>query len=93
MIVDAGEFGIIKLLVNNPKKGKEQLVKNGFTISEADVMVIRKEYAMPDDILLMAKRLKESNINVQYAYGFSSKETLIVLKTNDDTKAVKTLQT
>ena len=93
MIEDSGEFGVVKLILNDYNRGKEELTRNGFTVSEIDVISIRKEHAGSDDIMLVAKKLKESNINVQYAYGFTSKETLIVLRTNDLTKTLEVLKT
>jgi hypothetical protein len=93
MIEDSGEFGVVKLILNDYNRGKEELARNGFTVSEIDVISIRKEHAGSDDIMLVAKKLKESNINVQYAYGFTSKETLIVLRTNDQTKTLEVLKT
>ena len=92
MIADAGEFGIIKLIVHNHEKGKDQLISGGFTVAEADVIVIRKEYADRDDILQLAMELEKANINTQYAYGFTSKETLIVMKTDDFAETLEVLK-
>jgi hypothetical protein len=92
MIEDFGEFGVVKLILSDYNSGKEELTRNGFTISEVEVISIRRSHAGPDDIMLVANKLKESNINVQYAYGFTSKETLIVLRTNDQTKTLEVLE-
>ena len=92
MITDAGEFGIIKLVLDNSEKAKAQLVKNGFTVSQTDVIIIKKEKAAPYDVFILTEALKKSNINVQYAYGFISEETFIVFKTSDQKKALKILQ-
>ncbi len=81
MIADAGEFGIIHLILSDPARGKERLVESSFAISESDVLVLG---SVDQDLLLeLSTELGRSDINIQYAYGSLGEKDLIVMKLSD----------
>ncbi len=71
-LTDSSDFGIVKLICENSHLAYDILLKNGFTVSLTEVLAI----AIPDkphSLANVLKALKESNINIEYMYGFSAK--------------------
>ncbi|MEM3440072.1 MAG: acetolactate synthase [Candidatus Bathyarchaeia archaeon] len=81
MIADAGEFGIIHLLLSDPDRGKERLMRSSFAVSESDVLVVG---SVDQNLLLkLSTELGREGINIQYAYGALAKSDSIVMKLSD----------
>ncbi len=81
MIADAGEFGIIHLLLSDPDRGRERLIEGSFAISESDVLAVE---SIDQDLLLkLSAELGGRGINIQYAYGSLAKGGSIVMKLSD----------
>ena len=84
-IADTADFGILRLIVNNPDKAEAVLRKNNMTVSTADVMAVsidNRTGAFNDLIAI----LKNEGINIDYSYSFMGKEenkASIVIKTSD----------
>lgn len=81
-ISDAGDYGIIKLLLDNPEKATELLNDNGITATLKEIVAVD----LSDEsggLAKVAKILDENNINVDDAYGFlveSHKEAVFVFQ-------------
>ena len=94
-IAESPEFGILRVVLDNPEKAKEVLKKNGFIATSADIVAVE----VSDDPGGLAKALKifaDNDINVQYMYGFVEKATdkaLMVFKFDDIDKAIDVLKT
>lgn len=68
-IADTTDFGILRLIVNDPEKAEEVLVANGYTVSSTSVIAI----AVPDEPGGLAKALEviaSENIGIEYMYAF-----------------------
>ena len=78
-LAESAEFGILRLVVNNPEKAKSVLSSSGFTLKEQDVFAVE----VPDEpgsFYKVVKLLTENDINVDYTYAFvggASKAVLI----------------
>ncbi len=78
-LAESAEFGILRLVVNNPEKAKSVLSSSGFTLKEQDVFAVD----VPDEpgsFYRVVKLLTENDINVDYTYAFvggSSKAVLV----------------
>ncbi|MEM3793561.1 MAG: acetolactate synthase [Candidatus Bathyarchaeia archaeon] len=81
MIADAGEFGIIHLLLSDPDRGKERLMRDSFVVSEREVLVLGSVYQ--DLLLKLSTELGMNGINIQYAYGALAENGSIVMKLSD----------
>ena len=68
-IADTTDFGILRLIVNDPKKACDILKDNHFTVSMTDVIAIAVEDA-PGGLSKALKVLSESDIGVEYMYAF-----------------------
>ena len=84
-IADTADFGILRLIVNDPDKAEAVLRKNNMTVSVADVIAVSiddKTGAFNDLIAI----LKNEGISIDYSYSFMGKEAnkaSVVIKTSD----------
>ena len=82
---DTPEFGILRMLVDQPEKAKDALTSQGFVTRVCDVIAVE----LPDeqggmDSLLAA--LHESNISINYTYssfGRMSQIPAVVIHTDE----------
>jgi hypothetical protein len=91
---DAGEYGIIKLLLNNPEEGAESLMKAGITASLIEVIAVRLSDD-PGGLAKVAKILNKREINVEDAYGFTiekGKEAVFVFQVANPSHAESILK-
>ncbi|MFP4655525.1 MAG: ACT domain-containing protein [Methanohalobium sp.] len=91
-IAEAGEFGIIRMVVDNPDNAYEALHNTGFTVSETDVLGIEME-DVPGSLSNIAKNLGEHGINIDYSYAFVTKteKALLIVRVDDIKGALKVL--
>ncbi|MGQ9680964.1 MAG: amino acid-binding protein [Anaerolineae bacterium] len=85
-IVDAGNFGIVHLLVDDPQRALEVIRGDGMTCSATKVLQV----TVPDEPGAFVERvlrpLAESRVNIEYSYAYSEPgagEARIVLKVDD----------
>lgn len=93
-IADTTDFGILRMIVDDPGKAERVLRENHMTASVTDVIAVSIE----DTVGAFGKVisiLKEENISIEYIYSFigeKSSKAVIVIKTNDNDHAVSMLQ-
>jgi len=73
-ISDAGDYGIIKLLLDRPSDGIDCLLSDGIAATLKDIVAIKIE-DQPGGLLLISELLSEKGINVEDAYGFAIKHS------------------
>ncbi len=87
-LADTTEYGLLRLIVNNPELGKKKLAEDGFSTMLTDVIIIKinHEAGSLQDLLSM---LSDNAINIEYMYGLSidGEEASVVLKASDLAKA------
>ena len=79
-IADTIDYGLLRLIVNDPDRAKEVLNTAGFTVTQTPVLALEipdKPGGLADMIALMA----EKEINIEYIYAFvgRSKENAVVI--------------
>lgn len=82
---DAGDYGIIKLLVDKPSDGEACLKNAGLTASLKEVIAI-KLVDKPGGLAEIASVLNTSSINVEDAYGFitaKGKEAVFIFQVSN----------
>lgn len=72
-ISDSGDYGIIKLLLDNPARGNECLKSEGIASTLKDIVAIKIDDS-PGGLHKAAAILASNNINVEDAYGFTIRE-------------------
>ena len=91
-LADTTEYGLLRLIVNNPALGKEKLTDDGFSTMITDVLVLKITHEA-GSLQGLLKILSDNDINIEYMYGLSidGAEASVVLKTSDLSKADKVL--
>ena len=92
-IAEAGDFGVIRMVVDNPENGYQVLRQKGFTVSMTDVLAVEMKDA-PGGLYEIVNALGESNVNVDYAYAFvtaKAQRAMLILRVDDIALARKAL--
>jgi len=92
-IAEAGDFGVIRMVVDNPENGYQVLRQKGFTVSMTDVLAVEMMDA-PGGLYEIVNALGESNVNVDYAYAFvtaKAQRAMLILRVDDIALARKAL--
>ncbi len=71
-VADTSDFGILRLIVDNPEKALKILKDENFTVSLTDVIAIEIS-DKPGGLSEILKIFDESSINVEYMYAFLAK--------------------
>lgn len=93
-IADTTDFGILRMIVNDPKRAEKVLRENNMTASTTDVIAV----SIDDTVGAFSKvimLLKKEDISIEYIYSFigeKSAKAVIVIKTNDNERSVALLQ-
>ncbi len=93
-IADTSEFGILRMIVNNPEEAKKALEENGFTTKITNVIAVGVKDE-PGGLAEILKYLYDADINVEYIYAFvekSKEKAVVVLKTNNLDKSISILE-
>ena len=93
-IADTSDFGILRLIVDNPGKAVEALKKVNMTVSLTTVIAISildkpGEFANAMDVLAKA------GVCIEYMYAFISRDNgkaIVILRVNNNEKAIEALQ-
>lgn len=68
-LADASEFGILRLIVDNPLEAKKVLSDIGVTVKLSDVMALTVANK-PGGLSEALNKLKAKGINVEYMYAY-----------------------
>ncbi|WNY29060.1 hypothetical protein MmiEs2_12740 [Methanimicrococcus stummii] len=77
-IAESGDFGIVRLVVDHPEQAHDVLKKEGFTVSETDVIGVEINDE-PGSMKDVAELFAEGSINIDYAYAFIGRNQKAVL--------------
>ncbi len=69
-IADTEDYGVARILVDEPEKVCEMLTKYGFTVRDTDVLLITGKNT-PGILHNTLSILKENDINIEYTYVFA----------------------
>jgi len=91
-LADTQDFGILRLIVNDPEKAKAALAKIGFIASVNEVLAVAIN-DNPGALSEVIHVLAGANVNIEYMYAFLSNHkgnAYVVLRVmdNDSTAAV-----
>ncbi len=92
-LADTTEFGLLRLIVDNAKLGKEKLQENGFSSLLSDVSIIKIPHKA-GSLQALLKIIDDNGVNIEYMYGLSieSNEAHVVLKASDTQKVDQILE-
>jgi hypothetical protein len=92
-IAEAGDFGIVRMVVDDTEKGYKVLRDEGFTVSETEVLAVEIQDS-PGGLYEIANTLGENEINVEYAYAFvtaKAERAMLILRVDDISGAANVL--
>ena len=69
-MADTSEFGILRLVVDNPEKGKEALEKSNFLVKITDIIGVEMNDT-PGGLTTVLKVIKDNEIDLEYLYAFT----------------------
>ena len=93
-VADTNDFGILRLIVNDPDKAEKMLKEHGYTVALTKVLAIGI-HDQPGVLAAPMKTLFEHHISVEYMYAFISKSVdtaYVILRVEDNERAAQVLQ-
>lgn len=93
-IAETADFGILRLIVNDPEKAYRVLSSSGFTVSRTSVIAVAVE-DMPGGLTDTLEILRENAIDVEYMYAFVGKSgnmAMVILRLAEPEKALAILK-
>jgi len=93
-IADTSDFGILRLIVNDPIKAFRVLKEAGFTVTATDVIAV-EVLDSPGGLAGVLDLLRTKEINIEYMYAFVGKSkdnAIVVFKTEEIDKAISVFE-
>lgn len=93
-IAETADYGVLRLIVNDPDKAMQVMSENEFTVSETEVIAVE----VPDDpggLASVLAPLYDANVNIEYLYCFvekSGESAIVVFRVEQLDQAIKALQ-
>lgn len=92
-IADTADFGVLRMIVNDPDKATKVLKNGDFTVSETEVVAMEVP-DRPGGLAKVLRLLTDNAINIEYLYCFiekSGESAIVVLRVENIEKAKQTL--
>lgn len=91
-LADTADYGMLRMIVSDPKKGKAVLKEAGITSMLTDVVALRVPHAT-GSLSRAMHELVQSGVNIEYMYAFANgADASAVLKSDVPEKAVEILR-
>lgn len=93
-MADTSEFGILRLVVDNPLKGKEVLEENNFLVKITEIIGVEMNDA-PGGLTDVLKVIKDNEIDLEYLYAFTHDKVdkaILLLHAEDIDKLIKVIE-
>lgn len=90
-IADTADYGILRLIVNNPDKALAALKEKGFSVHLTDVICLTVPNK-PGGLARALKILSNENISIEYMYAFAmDRKASVIIRTEQLEEAITTL--
>ncbi|OQX64140.1 MAG: amino acid-binding protein [Desulfococcus sp. 4484_241] len=92
-IAEVSDFGVARLIVNDPEKAVKELRSSNFICSKTDVLAIELE-DVPGSLLKALETFSKNSLNIEYMYAFTEKRgdrAVMIFKFEDIEQAKKAL--
>ncbi len=93
-IADTSDFGILRLIVDQPEQACAVLKEKGFMATETDVIAMEVP-DVPGGLGRILGYLEEAKINIEYLYSFVEKpatDALIIMRVENIAGALRVLE-
>jgi len=92
-VAETADFGILRLIVNDPDKAHGILKRNSVAVASDSVIGVEVD-DKPGGLRAIAEILADGEVNIEYVYAFvtkSHKKAFVVVRVDDRERAVKVL--
>jgi len=93
-IADTADFGVLRLIVDNPDLAEEKLKARGILVTITEVVGI-KVPDRPGGLADALEKLGKEDVSVEYMYAFLGKsdgQAMVILRLNDNEKGVRAIE-
>ena len=94
-LADTTNFGILRIIVDEPNKVEKILKENGMTVSVDSVLSICVD-DKPGGLAQALKVLADNNMDIEYLYAFVSKQdndkAYVIMRIEEEFKALEALK-
>lgn len=91
-LADSSDYGLLRMIVSDPQKGRNVLKEAGFTAMLTEVLAVKLAHKVGQLEVLLSEICKAGiNIDYMYALATGSDDASIVIKTGDLDKAADIL--
>ncbi len=93
-IADTADFGILRLIVNDPVTAEKLLKENGFTVAISNVLAVVLEDT-PGSLAKVLDILRRNEVAVEYIYAFvgrKSGKALVIIRVENSADTAKVLK-
>ena len=93
-MADTSEFGILRLVVDDPLKGKEALEENNFLVKITDIIGVEMDDT-PGGLTTVLNIIKEHEIDLEYLYAFTHEKAgkaILLLHSDELDKLIDVLK-
>jgi hypothetical protein len=92
-VADTSEFGVVRLIVDDPHKAHELLKEQGITVKETIVIAVEVD-DHPGGLSAVLKPLVEQEMNIEYLYCFlekSGEKAVVIIRVEEAEQAIGAL--
>ncbi len=93
-LADTADFGILRLVVNQPDKARRALKDGGFTVGTTTVLALEIP-DRPGGLGRVLQILAAASVNVEYMYAFvqkSGENAVVIFRFDEPDRAAQTLR-
>ncbi|MBU4194796.1 MAG: amino acid-binding protein [Actinobacteria bacterium] len=93
-VADTSEFGVVRLIADDPDKARDILREHGFIVKETTVIAVEVE-DRPGGLSEIIKPLVDQEMNIEYLYCFlekSGKNAVMIIRVEEAEQAVGALK-
>ena len=84
-LADTSDYGMLRMIVSDPEKGKAALKEEGITSMLTDVVALRVPHAS-GSLSKAMHQIVEGKVNVEYMYAFANGSDAAVSERTDNAK-------
>jgi hypothetical protein len=93
-VADTSDFGVVRLIVNDPDRAQKVLHDSEFTVKEANVIAV--EVAdVPGGLSSVMEPLVQQDMNIEYLYCFLEKaaeKAIVIIRVEEAEQAIGALK-
>ncbi len=93
-IAETADYGVLRLIVNQPDEATRALSNEGFTVSETEVIAVEVP-DKPGGLAQVLQSLYQERMNIEYLYCFvekSGESAIVVFRIEDLEKGIEAIQ-